>query len=101
MIVKTTLRSATGILCFLAGILGVHRFYVGRWKSGLAMLSGTVFSIIVMMTAMRPGDSVPKELPVIPLVLYEIPMLIIFIVCIIDFFAIIFGKFKDKDGYEI
>jgi len=31
-------KSTTFLLCYFLGILGVHRFYVRRWKSAVAML---------------------------------------------------------------
>lgn len=39
----------TAVLCWLLGAFGVHRFYVGRRKSGIAMLliSMTIIGLIV------------------------------------------------------
>lgn len=38
----------TGILCFLFGYFGTHRFYVGKWKSGLLILLFTCSFLFVM-----------------------------------------------------
>lgn len=41
-------RCVALLLCLFIGGLGVHRFYVGKWKTGLLMvvLCGTGISII-------------------------------------------------------
>lgn len=34
----STQKGVTLILCYLVGVLGIHRFYVGKWITGLLML---------------------------------------------------------------
>lgn len=35
-------KVAAAVLCFFLGMLGIHRFYLGRIGSGLVMLGGTI-----------------------------------------------------------
>lgn len=62
------------LLAFFLGALGVHRFYVGKVGSGVAMLviTLTVFGAVIT-----------------------------FFWSIIDFFVIVFGGFKDVHGREL
>ena len=60
-------KSAALLLCFFLGYLGVHLFYVGRWKKGLLyLLTGGIFGIgwlidIFVIGANKFKDS--KDLP--------------------------------------
>lgn len=62
------------IVCWFFGVLGVHRFMVGKIGTGVLMLLLTITII---------GS------------------IISFIWSIIDFILILMGKFKDKDGNPI
>jgi len=42
-------RSATSILALLFGWLGVHRFYIGKARSALLMLSLFIFGLLIMV----------------------------------------------------
>ncbi len=62
------------LLCFFFGLLGVHRFYVGKIGSGVAQLLLT----ITFFGAIISGIWV-----------------------LIDFIVILCGNFKTKDGNEL
>ena len=75
------------LLCWIFGLFGVHRFYLGKYFSGslypLALTLGGVLSL-----------SKSEVLPPIPLCL-------LFLGWIVDFMLIIMGKFTDKEGKPI
>ncbi|ENN94971.1 NINE protein [Bartonella vinsonii] len=62
------------LICWITGIFGVHRFMVGKVKTGALMLILSLTLAGVMITG---------------------------IWAIIDFIIIIAGKFTDKDGKQI
>ncbi|AGF75647.1 NINE protein [Bartonella vinsonii] len=62
------------LICWITGIFGVHRFIVGKVKTGALMLILSLTLAGVMITG---------------------------IWAIIDFIIIIAGKFTDKDGKQI
>lgn len=75
------------LICLAVGILGFHRIYVGKKKSGSLLGICTIFSFIIV------GE-------------YQSNIaLIVFIACFLfmflDLIKIFIGKFKDKDGNRI
>lgn len=64
-------RAVAAILAFLIGMLGVHRFYVGKPISGVAMILLTISFYLTWVSV---------------------------IWVVIDFILILVGKFKDKEG---
>ena len=76
-------RLSTLLLCFFLGLFGIHRFYVGKIKSGLLQMLLPFFTIILI--AITKLDVLAMS----------------FLFCLIwyyvDLFLIFFGKFKDKD----
>ncbi|WP_208435259.1 TM2 domain-containing protein [Bartonella phoceensis] len=62
------------LICWFTGIFGVHRFMVGRVKTGALMLVLSLTVIGLMITGVW---------------------------AIIDFVIIVAGKFTDKDGKQI
>ena len=56
------------LLCLFLGVLGIHRFYVGKTGTG----------ILYLLTGGLAGLG-----------------------AIVDFFLIIFGSFKDKEGKKL
>jgi len=77
-------RAALSILAFFLGELGIHRFYVGKIGTGIAML---LLAIIGYSTlAFFIG----------------IPFLVVLgIWNLIDFIMAVVGNFKDKEGKKI
>ncbi|WP_332066138.1 TM2 domain-containing protein [Bartonella sp. CB189] len=67
-------RVMLALICWFAGIFGVHRFMVGKIKTGIVMLllSLTIFGLIITG-----------------------------VWAIIDFILIVAGKFSDKNGNGI
>lgn len=66
--VSSKSRVTALLLCFFLGLLGIHRFYVGKVGTGLIWLfTGGLFGIGA----------------------------------VVDFFVIIFGNFRDSNGYVL
>ncbi|MGJ8562060.1 MAG: NINE protein [Alphaproteobacteria bacterium] len=43
---------------FFGGAVGAHRFYLGRWKSGLALLFVMQILLLVMFSGTGPGVTI-------------------------------------------
>ena len=71
-------KVVTALLCFFLGGLGIHRFYVGKISSGLAMMFLTVFGFVLYL-----------------------PLIVVGIWSLVDFIIIICGYFKDGQGLLI
>lgn len=71
---STKSRAGALVLCFLLGLLGVHRFYVGKTGTALLMLVITFSGIGIWITA---------------------------IWMVIDLIMIAIGSFKDGKGQQI
>ena len=69
-------RTIAAVLCFFLGLLGFHRFYVGKVESGVLLLIGTLFGWIT-------GG-----------VLYIVLAMLV----LIDLIVILCGNFKDANG---
>ena len=67
-------RLATLLFCLFLGVIGVHRFYVGKSGSGIAMLLISVTGFGLLITG---------------------------IWCLIDFISIASGSFKDGKGLRV
>lgn len=77
-------KSTAALLCFFLGGLGIHRFYLGKAGSGIAMLLlnlfgwATVAFVIGIPFAIAVG-----------------------IWWLVDFIMILSGNLKDKDGRKL
>lgn len=71
MIVSEKSRTATFILAFFLGTLGIHRFYVGKTGTGITMLLLTLSIIGILVTAFW---------------------------ALIDWIMVVSGSFKDGEG---
>ena len=77
-------KTATALFSIFLGGLGIHRFYVGKVGSGIAMLLLSIFGLI--LSALIIG----------------VPMLIaVGIWDIVDFIMILCGNFTDGQGRKI
>ncbi len=72
-------KGLTALVCFFLGMLGVHRFMTGHVMSGLLILGMTSFGWL----------------------LFFVPNIIAGLWVTIDFFMILFGSFRDKQGLPL
>lgn len=72
-------KGTAALLCFFLGMFGLHRFLTGHVMSGLLILGMTIF-----------GWG-----------LFFIPTILAAIWVTVDFFMILFGAFKDKQGLPL
>jgi TM2 domain-containing membrane protein YozV len=75
------------LLCWLFGLLAIHRFYVGKYLTGSLQLLTLGFAGVLGLLKL-------EILPAISLGLFLLWW-------IIDFMLIIMGKFTDKEGRPI
>lgn len=76
----------TGILCILLGYLGIHRFYVGKYISGIVYFLLTVLIV--------PGFFIHFIVGLVLIVL-------VFFLVATDFFQIYWNLFEDSKGLKI
>ena len=79
-------RLLTVLLCVILGWAGVHRFYVGKKISGIIMLISCVASIIIAL--LKPSED--------SFFSYFVGFYALWV--LVDYGAVLGGKFKDKDG---
>ena len=77
-------KVAAALLSFFLGLFGIHRFYLGRVGSGVAML---VLSIIGWFT--------------IGLLVGFVPLFIVGIWDVVDFFRILFNNLGDAQDRKL
>lgn len=80
-------RLATLLLCLLFGLVGIHRFYVGKIGSGLLQIVPLIFIPILVIFS---GQTY-----------FSILLLLCPIWYLVDLFFILAGKFKDKEDRYI
>lgn len=56
---KTKSRKVAAILCFFFGFLGASSFYLGYWKRGVSILSGSLVITVVIGLLLHLGFRVP------------------------------------------
>ena len=85
-------RLVAFLLCYIFGICGAHRFYVGKTFSGILFIFGLILPI-VLFTVVQEG--------MFALVLGVIIWIALMIVWAIDAVMIILGNFKTDKGKYI
>lgn len=92
---KTKSRKVAAILCFFFGFLGASSFYLGFWKRGLAILSGSIAITLAIGLTLHLGFGVPSP----SYLCYLIPLLallLVSMVCSIRY--MLKDSVKDKNG---
>lgn len=79
MMISSKSRLTALLLCFFLGLLGIHRFYVEKTKSGIAFILIALISIFLAF----------------------IPLIITIVWCFIDFIMILCGTFTDNEGFAL
>jgi len=92
------------LLCWFLGIVGVHRFYLGKWLSGLLMMAlfGSSVGVFIyyVLTAGPGADGSPPE----AFASMRWLMGCFYLVCawaFIDLMLIISGNFRDGKGRKV
>lgn len=111
MEISTKKKKNALILCILTGWLGIHRFYVGKTKSGILILLMSLSIILVypfVMALFILIGIITRILTIslmvaLPLGFYWDIFIIpvIFLWVVIDFILILTDKFKDREGYRL
>jgi hypothetical protein len=78
------------LLCWLFGILALHRFYTGKY------LAGSLHLLILGLASLLAYFDVGSRQPLV-----TVALLALFLWWIIDVLLIIMGKFTDKEGKPI
>jgi hypothetical protein len=75
------------LLCFLVGLFGGHRFYTGKFLSGVTQILTLCLAGLLIHLEARP--------------LMALPVLSLLLWWFLDVLFIITGKFTDKEGRPI
>lgn len=75
------------LLCFLVGLFGGHRFYTGKFLSGVTQILTLCLAGLLIHLEARP--------------LMALPVLSLLLWWFLDVLLIIMGKFTDKEGRPI
>ena len=103
------------LLCFFFGVMGTHRFYVGKSKTGVLylvtfglLLIWTFIDLIVFTVLLFKDEKFDTPLSgpeIFCLVVFGLAFCLtfslLFIGAFIDLITIITGNFKDKEGNKI
>ena len=92
-------RMVAFLLCYIFGMFGAHRFYVGKTHSGEAFIAGSVLPVILTWIAVYKAKT-PNTI-VWLFLLSGLIALSVFIAWVIDLVTIILGKFKTPKGYVV
>lgn len=92
-------RLVAFLLCYVFGLFGAHRFYVGKTRSGVAFMLGWIVSLLGVAGAL--STALTQGAQVFCLIVSSIICLAIIIIWIIDLILIILGEFKTANGYVV
>jgi TM2 domain-containing membrane protein YozV len=87
LIISSEKKLTLILLCWLIGIFGAHRFYIGKYRSGGLQLSCLGLAVLWGVLEVKP--------------LAAIPGIVLLLWWVIDVLLIIMGKFTDKEGKPI
>ena len=94
------------LLCIFFGLIGAHRFYVGKIGTGILWLVMLLAALIVayaplMMIILDPGRMHTPDRMLTGVVAGYAIGGFLWIATLIDLIRIITGSFKDKDGRSL
>lgn len=92
---KTKSRKVAVVLCFFFGFLGASSFYLGYWKRGISILTGSLIFILGVGLLLHLGLQVPLS----PYLCYLIPVLGLLLASIgFSIRYMLKDSVKDKNG---
>ena len=95
-------RLATSLLAWFLGQFGAHRFYVGKIRTAVVMLTMGVLSGVCWYAGFFGGLVAGGDYPVWPLlVIGSLLYLAVWIWSVIDFVIALTGNFRDSRGKAI
>lgn len=102
-------RCAALLLGIFVGTLGIHNFYLGRIKRGVAQCVLYVLGFIIYMvgifSAVASGDEVTDSAPfakiLVPLVIFMLILMGVGIWAFVEWILIAAGKARDGQGKQV
>jgi TM2 domain-containing membrane protein YozV len=88
------------ILCLFLGVFGVHAFYAGRKKQGLAMLACLFAPVIVIALIMRSSNAPPSWVSGLFSLTLLAPVFVL-VHAVFDLVRILVGAYRDGAGLKI
>ena len=107
---KPKLRLLCLLLCAFVGVFGVHRFYVGKMRSGIAQILLTIFGFVFALISFSTRGYSYFSILVVSfldyldidtegiLLLWFVP---VSVWVLVDFLYIVCGVFQDADGKPV
>ena len=88
------------LLCWLLGGFGAHRFYVGKWKTGLALPLLSISGVGLLTAQVLALGTQSVRLPEVvgPLI---VPSVLAALWILVDLIRILLGQFSDAEGRPV